>query len=275
MLVGALGLAGLVLARRHRHRLRVGWRRLCRTVRHDAGSWPGVVYRWAGRHPSDDVDDLTLADRVRSTIGQLEKALDVPHVHVMVEKGVVFLHGEVCGEDDGRAIERAISAIAGVQGVESYLHVGLLPGDTRLSSGRRAPRPPSGARVALLGAARRAGVDEPHAAEAVRATLSVFMQRLPVSEREHLLGHLPQDVRELAAPARRLGPSLARLHTMHELALAVLGPDVYLSTGRADEVVEAVIAELRAQVPDDAAAVAAVLPRELEVLWKQDAKQGA
>jgi uncharacterized protein (DUF2267 family) len=272
MLLGALGLGGLVLARRHQHGLGVRWRRLRGTVRHEAGRWPGVVYRWAGRHPSDDIDDLTLADRVRSTIGPLEKSLDLPHVHVMVEKGVVLLHGEVATEDERQAIEYEVSGIAGVQAVESYLHLGLLPGDTRPSAGRQSSPPLSAARIALLDAARGAGVDEAHAAEAVRATLSVFVQRLPTAEREHLLGHLPQDVRELAAPARRLGQSVARLHTMHELVLAVVGQDKYLSTRQADEVVQAVITELRAQVPDDASRVEAVLPKELRILWDHDPK---
>jgi uncharacterized protein (DUF2267 family) len=275
MLLGGAGLAGLVLVARHHHALQVHWHRLRRTVRHEAGSWRGAAYRWAGRHPSDDVDDPTLGDRVRSTIGPLEKALDLPHVHVMVEKGVVLLHGEVSTDDERQALERAVSSIAGVQGVESYLHLGLLPGDTRPSAGRLAPRPPSSARVDLLNAARRAGVDDPHAAEAVRATISVFAQRLPTSEREHMLGHLPDDVRDLAAPARRLGHSIAHLHTMNELVLAVLGQDVYLSTGHADEIVTAIIGELRAHVPDDAARIAAVLPRELRAVWEHQAKGGA
>jgi uncharacterized protein (DUF2267 family) len=272
MLLSALGLAGFVLARRHRHGLRLRWRRLHRTVRHEAGGWRGVVYRWAGRHPSDDVDDLTLADRVRSTIGPLEKTLDLPHLHVMVEKGVVLLHGEVATDDERQAIEREVSAIAGVRGVESHVHVGVLPAATRPSAGRQGSRPPSAAQLALLGAARRSGVDEMHAAEAVRATLSVFTHRLPAAERSHLLGHLPQDVQELASPARRLDRSIADLHTRHELVLAVLGQDVNLSTGHADEVVQAVISELRAQVPDDALAVGAVLPKELQVLWEHDGK---
>jgi uncharacterized protein (DUF2267 family) len=275
MLLGAVGLGGLVLAMRHHHTVRVRWHRLGRTMRHQAGSWRGVAYRWAGRHPSDDLDDLTLGDRVRSTIGPLEKALDLPHVHVMVEKGVVLVHGEVGTDDDRQAIERAVSSIAGVQGVESYLHLGLLPGDTRPSAGRHAAKPPSSVRVALLDAARRAGVDEPHAAEAVRATLSVFAQRLPTREREHMLGHLPDDVRDLAAPARRLGHSIAHLHSMNELVLAVVGQDVYLSTGHADEIVTAIIGELSAHLPDDAARIGAVLPRELRALWAHGAKEGA
>jgi uncharacterized protein (DUF2267 family) len=185
----------------------------------------------------------------------------------MVEKGVVLLHGEVATEDERQAIEQKVTDIAGVQGVESYLHLGLLASDTRPSAGHRAPQPPSAARLVLVDAARRAGVDEEHAVEAVRATLSVFVQRLPAAEREHLLGHLPQDVRELAAPARRLGRSTTRLHTVHELVLAVIGQDAQLPGGQADQVVEAVIGQLHLLVPGDAAHIRAVLPKELRQLW--------
>jgi uncharacterized protein (DUF2267 family) len=267
VLLAGLGVVGLRLARKHRHDLRVHWRRVRGRVRHHVGRWRGHVYRWTGRHPSDDVDDLTLADRVRSTLGPLEKSLDLPHVHVTVETGVVLLHGEVATEDERQAIEHRVSDIAGVEGVESYLHLGLLASDTRPSVGHRAPRPPSAARRALLDAAHRAGVNKVDAAEAVRATLSVFVQRLPEAERDHLLGHLPQDVRELAAPARRLGRSITRLRTVHELVLAVIGQDIKLPLGQADEAVEAVIGQLRVLVPGDAAHIRAVLPKELRDLW--------
>ena len=96
---------------------------------------PGLVYRLAGRHPNPDVSDDILADRVRSSIGGLEKRLDVPHIHVMVEDHVAILHGEVTEDSDVRALEHAIVRVSGVRGVESHLHVGLAPGDTRPSEG--------------------------------------------------------------------------------------------------------------------------------------------
>jgi hypothetical protein len=108
---------------------------LARHARYAAGTVPGLAYRLAGRHPDPDVSDDILADRVRSSIGGLEKRLDVPHIHVMVEDHVAILHGEVSEGSDVRALEHAILRVSGVRGVESHLHVGLAPGDSRPSEG--------------------------------------------------------------------------------------------------------------------------------------------
>jgi hypothetical protein len=71
------------------------------------GRGRGIAYRFAGGHPVLDVDDATLADRVRSSLGPLEKQLDVPRVHVMVEEHIVLLHGEVASAGDADQIEMA------------------------------------------------------------------------------------------------------------------------------------------------------------------------
>ena len=110
-------------------------RRLARDARYAVSSAPGVVYRFSGRHPDPNVSDDIRADRIRSSIGPIEKRLDVPHVHVMVEDHVVILHGEVGNDDDVRTIEHASMRVSGVRGVESHLHIGLTPGDTRPSEG--------------------------------------------------------------------------------------------------------------------------------------------
>jgi hypothetical protein len=107
--------------------------RLTRDVRYVAASAPGIVYRLSGRHPDPNVSDDILADRIRSSIGPVEKRLDVPRVHVIVEDHVAIVHGEVGGDDDIRAIEHAIMRVSGVRGVESHLRAGLTPGDTRPS----------------------------------------------------------------------------------------------------------------------------------------------
>jgi hypothetical protein len=101
------------------------------------GRWIGVRYRLLGRRPDPNVDDNTLADRVRSVLGPIEKQLDVPHVHVMVENHVVLLHGDVEWEREAATITRAVRAVSGVRDVESHLHIGLLRSDTRPSAGRR------------------------------------------------------------------------------------------------------------------------------------------
>ena len=112
--------------------------RLARNARYAAGSVPGLVYRLAGRHPDPNVSDDILVDRIRSNIGPIEKRLDLPHIHVIVEDHVAILHGEVTDDNDIRTLEHAIMNVSGVRGVESHLHVGLAPGDTRPSEGAAA-----------------------------------------------------------------------------------------------------------------------------------------
>lgn len=107
-----------------------------RRLRYTAGRLQGVRYHLAGRRPDPDVDDDVLADRIRSELGSLEKQRDVPHVHVMVEKHVALLHGEVPAQTDADAIEKAVAEVSGVKGVKSHLHVGLTRGESRPSQGR-------------------------------------------------------------------------------------------------------------------------------------------
>src|SRR6202142_1059320 len=108
-------------------------RRLARDVRYGAASAPGILYRLAGRHPDPNVSDDILADRIRSSLGPLEKRLDLPRVHAMAGAPCAILHGDVSVDDDARAIEHAILQVSGVRGVESHLHAGLIAGDTRPS----------------------------------------------------------------------------------------------------------------------------------------------
>ena len=109
--------------------------RLSRDVRYAVGSAPGILYRLAGRHPDPNVSDDILADRIRSSLGPLERRLDVPHVHVMVDDHVAILHGEVETDSDAARLELAVMQLIGVEGVESHLHLGLTRGDTRPSEG--------------------------------------------------------------------------------------------------------------------------------------------
>ncbi|MCZ7527212.1 MAG: BON domain-containing protein [Acidimicrobiia bacterium] len=164
----------------------------------------GVRYRLSGRSPDPTVTDDVLADRVRSSLGPLVKRLDVPHPHVMVERHVVLLHGEVSARADADALEAAVARVPGVLGVESFLHVGLVPGDTRPSQGRAEHRA-SPALRRLVRAAEEAGASRVGAVPAVRAVLGAFADRLPAGELDHLLAHLPEDVRALAGPPRRTG----------------------------------------------------------------------
>jgi osmotically-inducible protein OsmY len=94
---------------------------LRRRGHHLAGQAKGVVYHTLRRHPDANVDDATLADRVRSSIGPLEKRLHVPRVHVTVEHGEVILHGEVTNDEAEAEIVKAVEGIAGVRDVRSHL----------------------------------------------------------------------------------------------------------------------------------------------------------
>jgi len=234
------------------------------------GRWQGFRYRLFGHHPDPDVDDLTLADRIRSTIGPEEKRLDLPHIHVMVEHHVALLHGEVAHHHEAASLERAVRRVSGVRGVESYLHVGLLRSDVRPSEGRMLAAPPSEAKRRLLAAAQSAGAEQAHAAEAVRATLAVLAERIPSGERKQLLGHLPDDVRAMLTSPRRAGSAAARMKTAAELVAAVIAEEVDPFDSRAAAIVAAVVAEVRRLVPEEADDVAAVLPHELRDLWVAD-----
>ncbi len=108
-----------------------------RRLRYLSGRLDGISYRLAGRRPDPGVADDILADRIRSELGGLEKRRDLPHVHVMVEKHVALLHGDVPTADDAAAVEQAVSRVSGVKGIRSHLHVGLADGDTRPSEGHR------------------------------------------------------------------------------------------------------------------------------------------
>jgi osmotically-inducible protein OsmY len=94
---------------------------LRRRGHHMAGRAKGLAYRSLRRHPDTDVDDATLADRVRSSIGPLEKRLHVPRVHVTVEHGTAILHGELPDCQAESEIVDAVEHIAGVRGVRSHL----------------------------------------------------------------------------------------------------------------------------------------------------------
>lgn len=114
-----------------------------RRLRYLSGRLDGLSYRLAGRHPDPNVTDDVLADRIRSELGGLEKRRDLPHIHVMVERHVALLHGDVATADDAAAIERAVSCVSGVRGIKSHLHVGLAGGDTRPSEGHHTEGHPS------------------------------------------------------------------------------------------------------------------------------------
>jgi hypothetical protein len=71
--------------------------------------------------------------------------------------------------------------------------------------------------------------------------------------------HLPDDVRELAAPPRRHGGLAARLRTLPEFVVAAACSG--LESEHADAITESVLGCLRQLVPEEVVDVAAVLPK--------------
>lgn len=106
---------------------RVG-RRSAQRAQYAGGMAAGAV-REAASAPSADVDDRTLADRVRS---ELFRRADAPkdRVNVAVVDAIVYLRGEV---SDREEIERLVAdarSISGVRAVESMLHTPGTPAPT-------------------------------------------------------------------------------------------------------------------------------------------------
>jgi uncharacterized protein (DUF2267 family) len=242
-----------------------------RRLRYLGGRLQGVSYRMRGRHPDPDVIDSVLGDRIRSSLGGLEKRLDVPHIHVMVEDHVALLHGEVTSEAEAEELERAVAAVSGVVGVESYLHVGLIASDTRPSAGR-AVHPSSDTFRNLLDAAVGAGVDPDVAPPVVRGILATFADRLPAGQRDQVCAHLPADVKSMFSPPRR-AHRVARARTVHELVARIASTTGELPHDKAEQVTIAVLRALRSSVPDEASDVGAVLPPELRALWQSQPAQ--
>lgn len=247
-------------------RFRAAARRRARYLR---GRWQGVRYRLAGRRPDPWADDDVLADRVRSELGPLEKRLDVPRVHVRVHDHSASLHGDVQSLDVADRLAAAVMRVSGIFTVESYLHIGLGAGDTRPSEGHLQPVASHALRV-LLDAATRGGASEDRALASVRAVLSAFVDRIPPDEREHVVSHLPADVRPLATPPRRMGEK-PRVRTVPELVADVTAQAASggnsLAPGREALITESVLAALRGLVPEEADDIAAVLPSDLRAFW--------
>jgi osmotically-inducible protein OsmY len=92
-----------------------------RSLRRSAHQAKGMAYRAMRRHPSTRVDDSVLADRIRSTIGPLEKQLHNSRINVTVENGIAILHGDIESREDVTQIEEAVRGVAGVCAIRSHL----------------------------------------------------------------------------------------------------------------------------------------------------------
>lgn len=233
-----------------------------------SGRLQGLAYHLEGRQPASDVDDRTLAQRVRSSLGPLERELDVPRVRVTVLDGIVVLLGVVATDDDVRALVSAASDVPGVHSVTSRLRVGLQPGDTRPSVGR-ATVATSRTWRELVGASRGVGLSDDGSERAAQAVLATLLDCLPSGERAHVLTHLPDDVRRRAHPPLEVG----RLHrpTTATAFVAAVADRAQLPVGEAQDATRAVLDALRDLVPEEVGDVAAVLPTDLKSLWAPQA----
>lgn len=260
---GALGLLTGPSEPTRAHRRRA----VRRCLRDVPGRLRGLAYRARGDHPSDDVDDRTLEDRIRSTIGPITHRLDQPHIHVMVHAGVATLHGDVATDYDATRLTEAVLGVWGVRGVDSHLHVGLLPGDTRPSAALDSAPPRSAALRRLLHAVAATDVST-SPLFVLRAVLANLLEQIPPGERRHVLDHLPDDVRTVAGqPTRRStrhepwpdpGPDLIR---------AVTAADPRLDTAAADAIVTSTLAALAELLPEERQDISAVLPGDLRRRW--------
>lgn len=215
--------------------------------------------------PSDTAVDADLADRVRSQIGPLIKRLDLPRIHVMAEGSHLLLHGDVTSDEDAREIEQTVARIEGVESVESHLHVGLLPSDTRPSEAEHVD---SKMLAALLQTAESIGISGSPARAAVWGTLSALLEQIPPPERAHLIAHFPLDVATLAKPRMRFGDENLHWQTELELdAAASLRGGVCLDDARV--LVPAVISVLRGFVPEEDHDVQSTLHTHLQELWQR------
>ena len=220
--------------------------------------------RYDVRPSADSASGATLADRVRSSLGPLLKDLDLPRVHVMAVGNHVMLHGDVDNVEHARQIESAAFLVTDVESVESYLHLGLIPSDSRPSDATSAE---STALRSLKEAVTSAGVHGPPADRALRATIGTFLRELPRDERRHVIAHLPEDVQALAG--RRLD--------RHAVPLALREDDTLESTVHAasglpvhdaHRVIANVLHVVARLVPEECADISAVLGGHTRHLWE-------
>lgn len=245
-------------------------RRLRRTAaaraRYLSGVLEGMAYRLSGAHPAGDVPDAVLTQRVRSILGPLEKRLDVPRLRVETERGIITLTGHVATERDAMELEVATLAIAGVVGVTSRIAIGLTPGDTRPSQGRRAV-PSTGYRELCDAVAVALPGTDVTPRRALRVILSTFAARIPADERAHLLGHLPGDVRALATPRAAHLTGAQHIRTTDDLIAAISRAGVPGDPIVVERAVASVMQTLAELAPEEIADIAAVLPAGLRAFW--------
>jgi hypothetical protein len=211
---------------------------------------------------TEELTNQDLADQVRSQLGHLIHALDLPRIHVMAEDQTVLLHGEVGSESDRDRILNYIRFIPGVESIESHMSVGLLPSDTRPSEGK----PPRSAMYQALEAHLvDSGVIGASARPAMIGVLLSILDVIPAHERDHLMGHFPADVKVLVSPWIGVRePITVRTPLELEIAAAFRGGT---SVSDASHFVKSFIETIRTYVPEEDHDVQATLNNSLRAYW--------
>jgi uncharacterized protein (DUF2267 family) len=215
-------------------------------------------------HGPDGEREHDVADHVRTALGPLLKDLDLPRIHVMAEGHRVLLHGDVASAADAIVIEDSVLSMPSVDSVESHLHVGLIPGDTRPSEGVHEP---SEMYRTLFDEAALVGLtDERVVRTAIAGVLTAILNQVPPDERSHVIAHFPHDVAKLAKPRRHIGEAAQHWHTVSSLETdASLRAGISLETAVA--LLPKVILVLRVFVPEEDHDVQACLTRHLREYW--------
>ena len=205
-------------------------------------------------------DELGLADRVRTALGPIERELDVPHVHVMVEHRVAILHGEVPDRRTEEAIVRVARDVPGIDDVVSKLHVGLTAGDTRPSTGAAEP---SHAHRLLTAAAVHSGGGDLTADAAVRAVMRALAAELGEEVTTRLRSHLPADVASMLTADRGMRMASDDVATFYARIAAADA----MAPRHVPWVAGAILRTLHDLVPADDDAIAGALAPALAHLW--------
>lgn len=77
----------------------------------------------------DDADDNTIADRVRSELGQNPATRDLPHLNIDCVEGIVTVRGPMLDTATSAVIQTVVSAVKGVKEVRPELLIEDVPED--------------------------------------------------------------------------------------------------------------------------------------------------
>ena len=90
----------------------------------------GVAHNVTNRSGEDDADDTTIADRVRTALGQNPATSHLERINVSVADGAVTLHGPIVDAELQATIEGVVGGVKGVREVQSALLVEDAPEDS-------------------------------------------------------------------------------------------------------------------------------------------------